>query len=52
VASIRPHPMAGTNVSSQTAGATPLGSQDSPIIGESSTTRATETQYKDLNESE
>ena len=52
VASIRPHPTAGTNVSSQTAGATPLGSQDSPIIRESSTTRATETQYKDLNESE
>jgi hypothetical protein len=52
VASIRPHPTAGTNVSSQIASATPSGSQDSPIIRESSTTRATETQYKDLNESE
>jgi hypothetical protein len=52
VASIRPHPTAGTNISSQIAGATPSGSQDSPIIRESSTTRATETQYKDLNESE
>ena len=52
MASIRPHPTARTNVSSQTTGATPLGLQDSPIIRESSTTRATETQYKDLNESE
>jgi hypothetical protein len=50
VADIRPHPIAGTNASSQTAGQTPSGAQDNSTPGESSTTGALGTQYKDLNE--